>query len=273
MVGAGPHGVAAAAALAEQVGGDAVTMVDPAVRPQGGSWQADVAGQGTVTAERIAVAVGLDRFRVPGLGGVALLDHPVRPHDGRVAVIGGGHTAASAACWLLSRGSRSTCSPGGLRQRATDVDPGWLGPKHLRAWTSLPVEARLPALLAARWGTTTPALRAWLPARVAPGLLRVVAERAIAVTGGVVTANRRTGLTPRVHEATGYRVDVARVGWLAPHVPHRLDGLPVLDRHLQAAPGLHLLGALAELELGPAGRNLWGAMRAAEHLLDTAGHG
>lgn len=54
--------------------------------------------------------------------------------------------------------------------------------------------------------------------------------------------------------------------WLAPHVERTCGGLPILDPALTAAPGLHVLGPLVELELEPAGRNLWGAMRAAERL-------
>lgn len=87
-----------------------------------------------------------------------------------------------------------------------------------------------------------------------------------AVDGWRVEAGSPHGPYCEVYEATGYRIDVAHLPWLAPHVPRVCDGLPVLDTHLAAAPGLHLLGPLAELELGPAGRNLWGAMRAAERL-------
>jgi len=237
-----------------------------------GPWQVDLAGGGTLAAGHVAVAVGLDPFRRAGLGGIPLPDRPVAVAHGRVAVIGGGHTAATAAGWLLRRGARvDLFAPGGLREQATDVDPGWLGPKLLRGWDALPPEQRLPALRGARRGTTTPKLRAWLRARVAPGLLRIVPERVTAVaSGAVTTAGGRHGPYPAVYEATGYDVDVARIGWLAPHVARAVAGLPVLDHQLQAAPGLHLLGPLAELELGPAGRNLWGAMRATDRLLAAA---
>jgi len=237
-----------------------------------GRWRVDLAGGGALAADRVAVAVGLDPFRRAGLGGVPLPDRPVAVAGGRAAVIGGGHTAATAARWLLQRGAPvDLFAPGGLREQATDVDPGWLGPKLLRGWEALPPGQRLPALRGARRGTTTPALRAWLRARVTPGLLRVVPERVTAVASGfVTTAAGRHGPYAAVYEATGYAVDVTRVGWLAPHVARTVAGLPVLDHLLQAAPGLHLLGPLAELELGPAGRNLWGAMRAADRLLAAA---
>lgn len=261
----GAHARARLAACPPTLVRDAVTGLGRTAH----GWRVALAGGGELAAERVAVAVGLDPFRRPVLGGVPLPDRQVAATRGRVAVVGGGHTAATAARRLLESGGRvDLFAPGGLRERATDVDPGWLGPKLLRAWDAQAPEQRLAALRGARQGTTTPALRAWLRARIPPGLLHVVAERVTAVEAGVVTtASGAHGPYPVVYEATGYTVDVARVPWLAPHVPRALGGLPVLDRHLQAAPGLHLLGPLAELELGPAGRNLWGAMRATERLL------
>ncbi|MGQ0623211.1 MAG: NAD-binding protein [Sporichthyaceae bacterium] len=73
--------------------------------------------------------------------------------------------------------------------------------------------------------------------------------------------------------ARGARVTVVdpEPGPLAawPWVIRRVDGWPVVDQSLQVAPGLHVMGPLAELELGPAGRNLWGAQRAATRLVDA----
>lgn len=47
-------------------------------------------------------------------------------------------------------------------------------------------------------------------------------------------------------------------------------GFPVVDPSLAWAPGLHLVGALGELELGPFARNLAGARLAAGRLLEVA---
>lgn len=76
-----------------------------------------------------------------------------------------------------------------------------------------------------------------------------------------------------VYEATGYDVSLHHQPLLAGlSLPH-CDGLPLLDAHLQAQPGLHLVGPLAELELGPAGRNLWGARHAARRITNIAADG
>lgn len=47
-------------------------------------------------------------------------------------------------------------------------------------------------------------------------------------------------------------------------------GFPVVDASLAWAPGLHLAGALGELELGPFARNLAGARLAAARILEVA---
>lgn len=232
---------------------------------------------GSFAADLVVVAVGLDPHRRAGLGGAPLPDRPLRSHTGRVAVLGAGHTGASAAACLAGRGTPvDLFAPGGLVTCSTDVEPGWLGPKYLRGFAALPPEARRVALRDARLGTTTPATAARLREQEQAGLVRLLPERATALEVGdgrlrVATA-RSHGPYAEVYEATGYRVDVKHLPWLAPHVPRACEGLPVLDHDLRAAPGLHLLGPLAELELGPAGRNLWGATRAAERLSAAVGH-
>lgn len=352
MVGAGPHGVAAAAALAEALGPGAVTVVDPHPEPlarwsararaiamdvmrspwvhhvgprpddlhrhhlartgeaptgwnppvavfeehartrwsaaavaavhasvtglerTGSGWRARLAGGGALMAERVVVAAGLDPHRRRGLGGAPIPDRPLRRHTGRVAVIGAGHTGATAALRLVAGGATvDVFAPGGVRVGTTDVDPGWLGPKHLRGFARLAPTGRAAALATARVGTTTPATAARLRELEAAGALRVLDARAHRLFRGAGGLHVRAGSAhgphgpyEEVYEATGYRVDLADLPWLAPCVPRTCVGRPVLDAHLTAAPGLHLLGPLAELELGPAGRNLWGAMRAAERL-------
>lgn len=44
-------------------------------------------------------------------------------------------------------------------------------------------------------------------------------------------------------------------------------GYPIVDAGLRWAPGLHVTGPLADLELGPVARNISGARRAADRLV------
>lgn len=300
VVGFGPHGVAAAAALAAR--GARVIVVDPAEAPLA-AWS------------RRAAGIGMDRMRSPWVhhvevdpmalirfGGadppwagstpsvadfeahavsVAALcplqhirDRVIGLHrdDGPVAVIGSGYTATTAARALLRAGCTvDLFAPSGLYAVPDDVDPGWFGPKNLTGYQKLPATERVRPLREARRGTTPPGLLAWLQDPGRSRRLSVVCERVRAVCHhhGVLTVHTRTERTGYVaaYAAAGYAVDVDNIAWLCPWVKHRQSGWPVLDDFLQAAPGLHLLGPLAELELGPAGRNLWGAQRAAQRLV------
>ncbi len=46
-------------------------------------------------------------------------------------------------------------------------------------------------------------------------------------------------------------------------------GYPIVDTSLRWHPRVHVSGPLAELELGPTSRNIAGARRAAEKLVDS----
>lgn len=271
-----------ARAAPSRAGGTVVDLVRAGGTDVSGArstWSVHLAGEAEpLRAGRVVVATGLGPHRRPGLGGVPLPEATVRPHRRRVAVIGGGHTGATAARKILAGGGRvDLFAPAGLRVMKTDVDPGWFGPRYLTAYERATPETRLARLREARRGSTPPGLAAWLRARIPPGLLRVLRRRALGVSytragaSVVVAGGPAHGPYEEVYEAVGYHVDVGNVPWLARHVGAVHGGWPVLDRYLQAAPGLHVLGALAELELGPAGRNLWGAQRAAERLLDSCG--
>ncbi|MEM8997383.1 MAG: hypothetical protein AAGF23_21545, partial [Acidobacteriota bacterium] len=50
-------------------------------------------------------------------------------------------------------------------------------------------------------------------------------------------------------------------------LPTAPDGFPVVDRYLRWRDGLFVMGPLAELEIGPASRNLSGARMAADRIV------
>jgi cation diffusion facilitator CzcD-associated flavoprotein CzcO len=241
--------------------------------PHAGSWRLLLHGGETLDADRVVVATGLAPHRRHRLGGRPLPDSPVTSHGGRVAVIGAGHTGASAALHMLSAGGRVDLFGGrGLREQDSDVDPGWFGPKYLRSFTAAAPERRRQRLREARFGTTTADVARRLRARRACGHFRLVTGRVTALAGPPAERTVRTaagedhGPYEMVYEAPGYEVSLHQEPLLAGLSIPECGGLPVLDAHLQALPGLHLVGPLAELELGPAGRNLWGAMHAARRI-------
>jgi cation diffusion facilitator CzcD-associated flavoprotein CzcO len=356
VIGAGPHGVTVALALADALGRDAVLLIDPAAAPleswsararaigmrrmrspwvhhcgldpkalyryagphgpvtdktppvelfesharhlleraelaprrawvsrlerHDESWEVVLHWHPAIAVQRVVLAGGLDPHRRRGLGGLPLPDGPAAARDGRVAVIGAGHTGASAALHILRAGGRvDLFAARGLRERRTDVEPGWFGPKHLRPFAVGDAAHRRQRLREARIGTTTPHVAERLRALRPCGRFRLREGRVAALAGPpglrevCTTDGVAHGPYEVVYEATGYEVSIANEPLLAGLDVPVHEGLPILDEHLQALPGLHLTGGLAELALGPAGRNLWGAQRAAERIVAAAtGH-
>ena len=207
--------------------------------------------------------------------------------DRPVLVLGGGLTAVQLALRLGREGIPVILlarTP--LRVHAFDSDPGWLGPKFLQGfWSEPSPEARRALIVNARNRGSVPE---WIA-----GALRVAAERqeVRVEVGAVCRAQPKPGggavLTL---EQQGDTVEVAGVllatGWggappLAPWLgetarelglPLSPCGFPVPEPSLLWGGGIHLSGALAELEVGPAARNIIGARMAGERLRDFALH-
>jgi cation diffusion facilitator CzcD-associated flavoprotein CzcO len=236
-------------------------------------WEVRLHDAPPLRARRVILAGGLDAHRRRGLGGLPLPDGPAEARDGRVAVIGAGHTGASAALHILDDGGRvDLFAARGLREQRTDVEPGWFGPRNLRGFSASAPERRRERLRTARFGSTTPELSQRLRALRPCGRLRVRDGRVTGISGVpgertvCTTDDEAHGPYDAVYEATGYAVSLRNEPLLAGLDLPAVDGMPILDDALQALPGLHLAGPLAELVLGPAGRNLWGAQRAAERI-------
>ena len=192
-----------------------------------------------------------------------------------VAVIGGGLTAAHLAVGAVERGAHvELVSRRPIEIRSFDTDPGWLGPKHLRAFSAEPdPELRHRQALAARGGGTMPGwMHQRLEALAALGTVRLHEGRRV-VAAGVANDRAELGLddgtaldTDLIWLATGTTPDIAAQRALEPVLPDiaTVAGLPVCDRDLRTGRHpIHVMGRLATLTLGPAAGNLWGAQRAA----------
>jgi len=107
--------------------------------------------------------------------------------------------------------------------------------------------------------------------------VRIVRDR---VTGGTLTdgvcrlrlAAQRDILAARVVLATGFEQSRPGGPWLdatieALGLPCAECGYPRLDAALRWHPRIHVSGPLAELEVGPASRNIAGARMAADRVL------
>ncbi|MEZ4450841.1 MAG: FAD/NAD(P)-binding protein [Nannocystaceae bacterium] len=203
---------------------------------------------------------------------------PGTPPWRRVAVIGGGISAAQVALRLAADPlvAVTVISRHEPRQAQFDSDPGWLGPKHMRAFHVERDLGRRRALIdgARHRGSMPPeVLRALRRALRAGAIEWVRGEVQAADThpGGVLLR----GATPApidvdfVLLATGF--ERRRPGGplvdrlIADHqLPCAECGYPRIDNGLRWHPQILVSGALAELQLGPVARNIAGARYAAD---------
>jgi cation diffusion facilitator CzcD-associated flavoprotein CzcO len=275
-----------------------------ALRRVEGGWEVDT-DNGALTARRVVLAMGLGDQRawtawalLAGAAGV----HASHVFDvgwsaqklpnGPVLVVGGGITAAQASLTLADTGRPVRLwmrHP--LRIHQFDSDPGWIGPRFMAGFRAeTDVTRRRAAIAGARH-------RGSMPLDVADALGSAIKAGRVTLLGGEfvratplsvddtpdggarasLVLETSTGFTSAdsVVLCTGF--DTRRPGgrWLDDAVER--EGLPcapcsypVVDGRLAWAPGLHVMGPLAELELGPTARNITGARQGAERIAAAA---
>ena len=213
----------------------------------------------------------------------------------RVAVVGGGISAAQVALKLAKFGAESILirrHP--IREADFDSDPGWLGPRRMNGFSKVRCYRRRRAEIQRARN------RGSLPREVASDLKRAVRHGRIQELEGVVTeavaansgvrlqvsaAGRTRRLAvDRVLLATGFEGRRPGGAWLdetiaACDLPVAPCGFPIVDASLRwdapaegskATSGLYVAGGLAELELGPTARNIAGARESARRLTEAA---
>ena len=199
-----------------------------------------------------------------------------------VVVVGGGISAGQVALRLLEEGHQvHLVSRHALRQHQFDSDSGWLGPKLMDSFSREDdVDQRRALITEARHkGSVPPDIRRalrraierdqllWHEGEVEgidvgrQGLeLRLSthavldAERVLLATG---FASRRPG-GPMLDELIA-----------SASLPCARCGYPIVDSALRWHPRVHVSGPLAELKLGPVSRNIAGARRAGDRLVEA----
>jgi hypothetical protein len=243
-------------------------------------------------ARNVILALGLSRqprwpaFALPLRGAAASHlfdpDQPLVRTDlpPRILVVGAGISGAQTALALAAASRDVTLvSRHPIREHQFDSDPGWLGPRFMVGFDQLDdAGERRAAITAARH-------RGSLPADVHRDLRAGLARGELRFLRGEVTHASRSGRgvalrlgdeaieVDHVVLATGF--EAARPGGeLVDHLvesglPCAACGYPLVDRALRWHPRVFVSGPLAELELGPAARNIAGARRAAERVLSA----
>ncbi len=198
-------------------------------------------------------------------------------------VFGGGITAAQLALALGVRqpGSVTLLTPHPARIHQFDSDPGWLGPKNMRAFEAetSPVARRRMIQEARHRGSIPPDVHRDLRRAVRYGEVKLLEARVAAgslANDGIYLDldNGDRVRTDCLLLATGFEgkrpggawLDAAVAEWALPTAP---CGYPVVSKALRWARGLYVMGPLAELELGPTARNIAGARKAADRLVQV----
>lgn len=281
-------------AVVERLGLDALHVQARATRLEPGTdrgWRVHHADGGATQAERVVLALGPGRARVPGWAArhraERWLQHVFdRGFDldtcgwaRRVAVIGGGISAAQLAIRLAAAGRRVfLVTPHKLRRAQFDSSPQWLGPAKMAGFSreqSLQTRRRMIDR-ARRPGTLTKDVARSLRAHVKTGAVSVVHGKVrglISLPSGVVLGLREPVEVDAIALATGFEgLPGAELteGLCEDRFPRAPCGTPAVDTSLEWAEGLHVAGALAELQLGPVARNIAGGRRAAERLVAVA---
>jgi hypothetical protein len=257
----------------------------------------------SVEVRRVVVAMGLANqdFKPSQFDGLpaSLVSHSADHvnfdafRGRRVAVIGRGQSACESAVLLHEAGAEvELISRGDVRWiGAADADgavrrewlwglhgvlaaPSAVGPFPLNWFVEVPALVRLLPTELRNWVSVRslrPAAAAWLRKR-AEGV-RMMPGRAVASArpeGNQIALQLDDGSRTRVDHtllATGYRMDIAKLGVLAPDLLQgikRVTGSPVLSGQFESSvPGLHFVGSSAVYSLGPLMRFIAGAGYAA----------
>ncbi len=257
-------------------------------------WTVDLDDGASLQARRVVLALGsAGTQRVPPWAQPHLrdparwlqhvfdpaFDLDARPEYQRVAIIGGGISAAQLAVRLAKDGRDvSLISPHRLRRAQFDSSPQWLGPAKMKAFSKERDMDRRRRMIdgARRSGTMTKEVERALRAQIAERRVTLIKDSVRGVftlPAARVLGLRRPLEVDAVALATGFR-GVPGAGLLQGLCPERFPrarcGTPLVDTRLEWGHGLHVAGALAELQLGPVARNIAGGRRAAERLVPLA---
>jgi cation diffusion facilitator CzcD-associated flavoprotein CzcO len=253
---------------------------------------------GVLEARQVLLAVGMSSQPAwpgwaAGLRGLGAQVHHIFEPDyvlepatlpARVAVIGGGITAAQVALRLAGAGREvHVVSRHRPREHQFDSDPGWLGPKSMRRFSATAdLASRRAMIRAARHAGS-------MPPDVARALRMAMRRGAVQWHEGEVRGSPLgEGVALRVGDALLAVDAVLLATGFEPQRPggalldglvqtHRLPcagcGYPIVDHGLRWHPRVYVTGPLAELEIGPVARNIAGARRAGDRIVAAVAAG
>lgn len=205
----------------------------------------------------------------------------ITSEEDQVLVAGGGISGVQTALKLSSelKNPVTLLTRHPFRVKQFDSHPGWLGPKYMRHFLKKKsYDQRRSLIKQARNRGSLPAeLRTMLRRAESEGLVQsIVNEIAETYYDGRIHLTFQDGTSwygDKVILATGFHPNPPGMDWLTQtieeeHLTCHTCGYPIVDDHtLEWSENLFVLGALAELSLGPVARNISGARRGAERII------
>ncbi|MDF5724019.1 MAG: FAD/NAD(P)-binding protein [Rhizonema sp. PD37] len=248
-----------------------------------------------IIARRVVLATGSAQLQIPDWTNLIQSTYPqdrlchsqtvdlrgLQLGGERVLIVGGGLTSGHLALGALSHGAKvHLMMRRQLQEKLFDAEPGWLGPKYLKAFfAELDWEKRVSIIQQARnGGSMTPAIAMQLRRQKRTNHLKidencqVLQAEWLGKNWLVKCSNGSNYEYERIWLSTGSKFDVMSEPLLteildAYSIPI-VKGFPVLDTCLRL-PGyeLFIMGGLAALQVGPTARNLSGARMACEKIV------
>ncbi|WP_347553196.1 NAD(P)-binding domain-containing protein (plasmid) [Pseudalkalibacillus hwajinpoensis] len=258
------------------------------VSKQNPFWEIETEDQHIYYAKNSVIAIGNNDLNYPSWGenmssGFHLFDPALNMQSIKppLLIVGGGITAAHAAISLSHRfpGEVTLITRHPFRIHDFDSDPGWLGPKYLSAYSKIKdYDERRKMIQQARHRGSIPSelYNRLLHLKKHENLFMIQSEIETACSESNVFMTREAKkLRPAtVLFATGFKASLSNQSWLLNLIAKENlicanCGYPIVEESLEWCPHLFVMGPLAELEIGPASRNIIGARKAAERIIKS----
>lgn len=258
-----------------------------------GGWGVQCAS-GEIQAQRVVLALGRTALRIPDWAALlqaygAPVDHIFAPGFHCVGlpawqhavVVGGGISAGQTALALAKRqpGAVTLLLRHPIDEHQFDSDPCWNGPKCLRDFHACRdyVQRRRMIGQARHPGSMPKDILTKVRYALREGTLRLCQADVSKVethANGPIVLSLSDGdwlVTDRLLLATGFRSERPGGAWIDRAIADlglscAPCGYPIVDARLNWAPGLHVSGSLAELEIGATSPNIRGARATAERI-------
>ena len=200
----------------------------------------------------------------------------------RLLIIGGGLSSGHLAIGAVTRGAKvDLMTRHRLQAKLFDTDPGWLGPKYLKEFMAQEnLEREKMIRLARGGGSMTPEILHRLRHLSLESQINLLEECVVVEAvwqenhWRVTCESGEEYFYDSIWLATGMQLNGENHPLLLDmrkHYPTEwVRGLPILDPFLRIPKSkLFIMGGLAALQLGPTARNLSGAIKASQRIVEA----